>query len=128
MLVVPVYNMVLTPDASIYFQTEQLRRNSGGKGIAEKEKIILIVAKENQKAGELTPESFYPIGVAGIISEINQQGYAVVRTQYRVNLLDIWIVPDHTIQLTVSRRLETDDLDAEIEAEKTKNIKQEMLN
>ena len=126
MLVVPVYNMVLTPDASIYFQTEQLRRNSGGKGIAEKEKIILIVAKENQKAGELTPESFYPIGVAGIISEINHQGYAVVRTQYRVNLLDIWIDPDHTIQLTVSRRLETDDLDAEIEAEKTKNIKQEM--
>ena len=126
MLVVPVYNMVLTPDASIYFQTEQLKRNSGGKGITEKEKIILIVAKENQKSGELTADSFYPIGVAGIISEINQQGYAVVRTQYRVNLLDIWIESDHTIQLTVSRRNDIDDLDAEVEAEKTKNIKQEM--
>ncbi len=126
MLVVPVYNMVLAPDAIVYFQEEQLRRNSGGKGISLNERIILIVAKENQKATELTPESFYPIGVSGVISAIGEQGFAAVRTQYRVNLEDISFNPDSTIQLSISRRNDIDDLDPTVEAEKFKNIRQEM--
>ena len=30
MLVVPVYNMLLTPDATVFFQMDQLRRSAGG--------------------------------------------------------------------------------------------------
>ena len=126
MLVVPVYNMILTPDATLYFQTEQLRKSAGSKGISVNEKIILIVAKENQKFHEMTEESFYPIGVAGTITEIDSQGFAVIRTKYRVNLNSVEINPDHTIQLEILRRADIRDLDEEVEKEKLKNLVQEM--
>ena len=35
MIVVPVYNMILAPDANIYFNINQVRRNAGDKGLAE---------------------------------------------------------------------------------------------
>ena len=126
MLVVPVYNMILTPDATLFFQTEQLQKSAGGKGIADGEKVILIIARKNQKFHEMTAESFYPIGVAGIITEIDPQGYAVIKTRYRVNLTDVAINPDHTIHLELSRRADIEDLDREIEKEKLKNVIQEM--
>ena len=126
MIVVPVYNMILTPDATIYFQTEQLRRSSGGKGVAENEKVVLIVAKENGSFTELKEDSFYPVGVAGTVKELHHQGYATVRTQYRVNIEDVHVNPDHTIQLSISRRRDAEDLDAAVEREKLQGLLEEM--
>ncbi len=127
MIVIPVYNMILTPDATVFFQMEQLVRSAGSKSVSLNEKVILVVAKQNQNFTDMTEDSFYPIGAAGILTEMNQQqGFAVIRTQYRVNLENISINPDHTIQLTISRRSEKDDLDASVEAEKLKNLLQEM--
>ena len=127
MTVVPTYNMILCPDAALYLPLDMLRRSAGGnKGIALGDKLILIVAKENQSLSDLTEDSFYPIGVSGTVSELNHQGFAVVRTSYRVNLEEVYINPDHTVQLTISRRNEVEDLDAAVEAEKLKNLLQEM--
>ena len=50
MLVLPVYNMILTPDSTVYFRIDQLRQASGGSSIAAGEKVILIVAKAANKA------------------------------------------------------------------------------
>ena len=126
MLVVPVYNMLLTPDATVFFQMDQLRRSAGGKGISAGEKVYLIIAKENQEFDKLDEDSFYLIGAAGVITEINEQGYAAVRTQYRVEIESVQQNADHTFQLTVSRRNDIDDIDKEVEAEKLKNLLQEM--
>ena len=126
MIVVPVYNMILTPDATLYLSLEQLRRNAGGKGVAVNEKVVLLVARENGSFADLNEDSFYPIGIAGMVNELNQQGYVTVRTQYRVNVENISVNPDHTIRLTMSRRPEIEDLDAALEAEKLKSLKEEM--
>ena len=126
MIVVPVYDMILTPDATLYLSQEQLRRNAGGKGVAVNEKVVLLVARENGSFADLNEDSFYPIGIAGMVNELNQQGYVTVRTQYRVNVENISINPDHTIRLTMSRRPEIEDLDAALEAEKMKSLKEEM--
>ena len=126
MIVVPVYNMLLTPDATLFFQLDQLRRSSGGKGAAVNEKIIFILAKDNEDLSNMDPGSFYPIGVAGTVTEINSQGYAVIRTQYRVNIENVEVAPDRTISLTLSRRAEVQDLDEAVAAEKLKNLLQEM--
>ena len=126
MLVIPTYNIILSPDAAIYYPIDQLRRSSGGNGISVGERMILIVAKENRKTSELTEDSFYPVGVSGIITELNQHGYAVIRTNYRVNLEDVFIDPDHTIRLMTSRRRDIEDLEEAVEAEKLKNLLEEM--
>ena len=91
MLVVPVYNMLLAPDATVYFQMEQLSRSSAGKGVAVGEKVIFIVAKENADRDSLGEDSFYPIGLAAKITEIGQQGYAAIATQYRVDIESVGV-------------------------------------
>ena len=126
MLVVPVYNVVLAPDATIWFQTEELKRNAGAKGIAVNEKVILIVAKTKEQGEEPAEDSFYPVGAAGTVTEISSQGYTVIDIQYRVDLESVSINPDRTVKLNIHRRSEIDDLDREVEQEKLKNLLQEM--
>ena len=128
MIVVPTYNMILTADATLFYPQDQLRHCAGGNGITVNEKIILIVAKENKSFSDLQPDDFYPIGVAGTITELNQQGYAVIKTQYRVNLEDVRIYPDHTIKLMTSRRKDIEDLDNVLEQEKLAALIKEMHN
>lgn len=125
MLVVPVYNMLLVPEATVYFQSEELKKNSGSKGFALNEKTVLIIAKDKKKFNELDEDSFYPIGIVGYISDI-KDGYVAVRLEYRVNLENVFINPDRTIKLSLSRRNDIDDLDQEVEKEKLLNIIDEM--
>ena len=124
MLVVPVYNVVLAPDATVWFQTEELKKNAGAKGIAVNEKVILIVAKTKEQGEEPAEDSFYPVGAAGTVTEISSQGYAVIRIQYRVDLESVSINPDRTVKLNIHRRNEIDDLDREVEQVKLKNLLQ----
>ena len=126
MIVIPVYDMILAPEATLYFQADHIRRNSGGKDIAVGSKVVVIVAKENENYKDLTEDSFYPIGITGAITEINAQGFVTIRTHYRVNLEEVWINPDHSIELSISRRNDIKDLDEAVEAEKVKSLREEM--
>ena len=126
MIVIPVYNVVLAPKATIYMGLEQVQRSAGERIILPGERAILIVAKENQSFSEMTEDSFYPIAVSGSITEVNQQGYVVIRTEYRVDIESVTIHPNHTINLQITRRSDIEDLKADVEAEKLKNLKQEM--
>ena len=126
MIVVPVYNMAAAPNATLFFQLEQLKRSAGGKGISAHEKVVVIIAKENENVMDLTEDSFYPIGVAGVITEVNGQGFAIVRAQYRVNIESVQINADHTIELTLSRRRDIEDLPEAEERGKVKDLQEEM--
>ena len=126
MIVVPTYNMILSPDASLYLPLDMLRRSAGQREIAPGEKLILIAAKENLPLTELREDSFYPIGVSGTVRELNRHGFAVVDTQYRVDLQSVYLNPDHTVQLSIARRNDTEDLDPTVEAEKLRSLLREM--
>ena len=58
MIVVPTYNMILSPEATLYLPQDMLRRSAGHRGIAAGEKLILIVAKENVALADMTEDSF----------------------------------------------------------------------
>ena len=126
MLVVPVYNMILVPEATMYFQKDQLTVNSGKKGVSLNEKVVLIPAKEKKHLKDLDENSFYPIGVVGSVTDLNENGFATVQTQHRVNIDEVWIDPDGTIGLSISKRPEINDLDPEEEKEKFRNLIAEM--
>ncbi len=126
MLVVPVFETIIVPDATLLFRTKQLRRNSGGRSTAVGERVVIIVAKENVSYDELDEHSFYPIGVSGVITDIDHHGFAAVRTQYRVNIQDVIVNDDHTIELVISRRRDEDDLTVEEESTKVAALKKEM--
>ena len=110
MVVIPIYNLLLVPDANIYLKEDQYRHLA--RRYAEvNDRVVLLSCKKEEHRKDMTEESFYPIGVTGYVNEVNPEGYVVIRTVGRVNLDIIGINPDHTIDLTVSRRPDTDEID-----------------
>ena len=117
--------MLLLPEANLYFQLNELRKISGSKTIALNEKTIVILAREKLDLKNLTEDSFFPIGVVGYVSDI-REGLVTVSLQYRVDLENVFINPDHTIKLGITRRNEIDDLDPDEAREKLKDLIAEM--
>ncbi|XME04472.1 endopeptidase La (plasmid) [Lachnospiraceae bacterium C1.1] len=113
MVVVPVYNKQLIAEGNLYFQTEEFK-NLGGRAV-QGEKVVLLQNKKWQKRNEITEDNFYPIGVSGIISEIDSDGYIVVKVNNRVNLDEISVDSMHNIELSISRRPDTELIDPDRE-------------
>jgi ATP-dependent Lon protease len=82
-----------------------------GREPSPDEKVVLLVSKKQETRAEHTDESFYPIGVSGVVSEIGREGYVAVKTMNRVNVDMVYVNPNHSIDLTISRRQDIQDLD-----------------
>ena len=126
MIVIPVYNLILAPEATVYMGMDQVRRSAGNKSITAGERVVMIVAKENQSISDMTEDSFYPIGISASITEVNNKGFIIMRTGYRVNIENIEIRPDNTISLSITRRSDIEDLPADVDNKKLEALKQEM--
>lgn len=118
--------MILTPESNVYLGLDQVRRSAGNRAVAINEKVVLVVAKENLNMSELDKDSFYPIGISGTIREVNNQGFVMVRTGYRVDVENIEIKQDNTVSLTMTRRNDIEDMSAEVGAEKLRALKKAM--
>ena len=123
MVVIPIYNLLLVPDANIYLKSDQYRHLA--RRYAEvNDRVVLLACRKEQKRKDMTEDSFFPIGVTGFVNEVDPEGYVVIRTTGRVNLDIVGINPDHTIDLTVSRCEEIEDLEdgvAEAHFERLRN-------
>ena len=126
MIVVPVYNIILAPGASIYMGLDQIKKTSASREIAPGERVVLIVAKENKSLNELDGDSFYPIGISARITEVGRQGFVLLQLGYRVDVENIEIRPDRTISLNSTRRVDIEDLSPEVEARKVSELVDEM--
>ncbi|MBR2258248.1 MAG: endopeptidase La [Blautia sp.] len=122
MAVLPVYNTILVPEASAYVKTDYYRSMTG-KLPSVQEKVILILAKEELSREELTADSFYPIGITGNITEVSKDGYLVIHLKNRINLEEIVVFHDHSIDLSISRRKDIEDLDEETSASRLNTLK-----
>ena len=116
MTVIPVYDKLIAPESDVFFRKDQFRYLAGDVGIDEK--VILLVSREDQSKSEYTEDSFYPVGLTGTVSEISNDGYAVVRTGGRVNIESVVINRDRSVSLMTSRRPDIPDLPEEEAAEK----------
>ena len=127
MAVVPVYNMITVPHSHIYLQTNVYQAMTG-RVPTENERVTVIVAKKEYGRRELNGDSFYPVGVSGAIREVNDQGYLVIHLWQRVNLDEVYVYPDKTIELTVSRRAEVEDLDPQEAVQRLTAVKEALLS
>ncbi len=124
MIVVPVYNKQLISEGNLYFQTDEFK-NLGGR-VVQGEKVVLLQNKTFQKRNEMTEDNFYPIGVSGILSNISPDGYIVVKVNNRVNIDEISIDQRHNIELSISRRPDTELANPEKEMEILRRLKEEV--
>ena len=126
MNVFPIYNILVVPDANIYIKTDTYEKVTGRSAVAE-DKLVIVVAKEDLKREEFTSDSFYPIGLRATIAEVNPNGFIMLRTANRVNIDDVAVYRDHTIDLTISRRNDINDLDPEEARRKLHSVKTAMM-
>ena len=122
MAALPIYNILAVPDSNVYIQTAYYQ-NMTGKSPVREEKVYLIYLKEEQAREELTNDSFRKIGLAGVITDVNDDGYIVIRIKNRINVNSVVVYKDHSIDLSISRRADIDDLDRTGYAERIREIK-----
>ena len=122
MAVLPLYNVLTVPDATVYLKTKRYQGMVGGLPRVG-EKMTLVIMKEKLGREALTQDSFYPVGVSGTVSEVHDEGWFAVRTRNRVNLTEISVLPGHRIELVTSKREDTEELDPEEAARRTGKAK-----
>jgi len=126
MTVFPIFNILAVPDVNLYIKAETYTKVTGKAPVPD-ERLVLIVCREDLKREDFTPDSFYPIGLRASIAEVNPNGYLMLRTGSRVNLDDVAVYRDHSIDLAISRRADVDDLDPEDAQRRLKGIKSATL-
>ncbi|MBQ1492746.1 MAG: endopeptidase La [Blautia sp.] len=118
----PVYNILAVPDADVYFHVDAYRAATG-KVPTEGDRVTLIFQKEETAREDLTGDSFYPIGLMGTITKVNADGYIVIHTRNRVNLEEVVVFHDHSIDLSITRRPDIEDLNPEEAKERLHALK-----
>ncbi len=116
MSIMPIYNMIALPGARLWLRGSVYRELTG-KAPVPGEKVTFLMQKEDQGRNTLRAESFYPIGTAGTVTEVNDEGFVAIEIQNRLNIESVSVQPDHSLSLTVSRRPDVEDLPRE-EAER----------
>lgn len=123
MIIVPAYDLVVLPGTRLYFKREYY------KELAQKEPesgdaILFILLKQRKDRSSISEEDVYPIGVTGIIEEIDAEDNISIRTVSRVTLSQIDI-KQNMAQFT--ERVDIEDItDQEIE-ERFKNVRNAIL-
>ncbi len=106
----PIYNTLAVPDANIYLKSDYYGEMTG-KEPAIDDRVILMVLKEDCSKDEIDENIFYPIGISGVITEVADNGYFLIHTRNRVNLDEITVFKDKTIDISISKRPDIEDLE-----------------
>ncbi|MBQ9567026.1 MAG: endopeptidase La [Lachnospiraceae bacterium] len=125
MAVLPIYNILALPDCNIYFKVDFYTKHVGRAPQVD-DRVTLIVLKENITKDDFDNDSFYPVGLSGIVTEVNTNGYFIVHTRARVNIDEVTVYHDKSIDINISKRPDTDDADRDALAKKIKELKSSM--
>ena len=90
MTTVPFYNILIVPGVRIYFQNDYFRELAR-KDAEIGEDILFLMLKEDKERDQMGEEDFYPIGLAGKVESIDDDGNIGIRTLNRVNIKEIEI-------------------------------------
>ena len=110
MKVLPLYNVLVLPHSIIFFQTQAFRAMAGNN-IYQGDEVTILVLRDQQTREEMTAESFYPIGVEGVVEEISTDGYVVVQTAARVDVHQVLVNENHEIFVETTKRADIMDMD-----------------
>ena len=128
MKVLPLYNVLVLPHSNIFFQTQAFRAMAGNN-IYQGDEVTILVLRDQQTREEMTAESFYPIGVEGVVEEISTDGYVVVQTAARVDVHQVLVNENHEIFVETTKRADImDPAEAHMKLAKIKEGLREMVS
>lgn len=112
MIVIPVYNKLVLPEATTYILNDEISEKNLQE-IKEGEKVILLLLKKPETEETLNAESFYQVGVSGVVGKSQFENYTAIETEKRVNIDDVYIGKNGDIELSISKREDVNDIDEE---------------
>ncbi len=126
MAVLPIYNSIAVPEASIFIKSALYREIVGRNPVAGVF-ITLVFLKEDKEAGDITSEDIYPIGITGVITEADNRGYMKIRLEDRVDIKEVRFLPDNSMDVDALVRPDILDLNTEDEKIKVEAIREEII-
>ena len=127
MAIMPLYNMIALPGARLWLRSGVYRELTGREPV-EGEKVTILMQKEEQERKALSSDSFHPIGIVGVISEINDAGFLALDIQNRINIEGVSVQGDHSFTMTVTRRADIEDLDPADAQRRLIEVKERILS
>ncbi|MCC8138597.1 MAG: endopeptidase La [Clostridiales bacterium] len=121
MIIVPCYNIVLAPEINLYFAGEYFKEITREKG-EQGQTVVFLMLKEDKPREAMQPYDFYPIGITGTIEAVDKEGNVKIKTGSRVNI-DSIDAADGTIEVTLSKRQDVDDMSPEESAKHFDNAR-----
>lgn len=93
MITIPVHDLLILPGVTFYFKKDMFpEKRITAENVGED--ILFMMLKEERSLAEMAREDFYPIGVAGKIESLDEEGNVRVQAQERVELTDIEPSPE----------------------------------
>ncbi len=125
MIMLPIYKVIALPGSKLWLQTGIYKELSGKEPVTG-ERVTLLAQKEEKPKKQLTAENFQPIGLVGNISELSSD-FVCIDMNYRVNVDEIYQLPNGSFSMTLSRRPDIDDLDKEDASRRLKDVKERIF-
>jgi ATP-dependent Lon protease len=114
MLIIPVYNIILVPGVTYYFQKDYFKELTGRENFKKGDEIAFLMIKEDKETEKLNEEDIYPIGLLAEIEEISKEEIVSVSSKNRINIENIKITRSGKISFDHTIREEIDDLEEEV--------------
>ena len=126
MSVMPLYNVLVLPGAKFWLHTN-VYRELARKDPEEGERVTLLMQKADQERRSLNADSFYPVGLVGAVSEIDENGFLAVDLESRINIDEITLLKNRSFSMTATRRPDSGMLDETDSAERLAAVKDRIL-
>ena len=125
MITIPVYELLLLPEVTFFFKKDMFpegrikEQNIG-------EEILFVLQKKEIAPEEISMENIFPVGVMGIIENIDEEGSVKITTRKRVQVTHVEYT-DGMVQAEAVDLPDIQDISPEEEKEKFDKIKKELM-
>ncbi len=107
MITIPVYNMIILPNISLTFKKDFFDETASLK-MREGDKVLFLFQKTERSRKNLKEEDFYPIGLAGVVESVDEDGDITIRTEDRMDIGNVDISESEIFAQAVIRPEEKD--------------------
>ncbi|MGI5888295.1 MAG: endopeptidase La [Oscillospiraceae bacterium] len=122
MIIIPVYDYAALPHSKVVFQKDRIKDISGSEP-QKGDQVLILWLKERSDSDSLKDDSFQPIGLSGVVQDIDQTGYVYIKTQDRINVKSVSVGEEGRLDVSFTWRQDSDVLDKKVEEEKLSKIK-----
>lgn len=125
MISIPIYDMLMLPDVAFSFKADMI----GGLQADEVkvgEDVLFLMVKEEKERTALEAEDIFPIGIAGEVDAVDEEGNVRIRTKERVELSGITVTPEK-ISVEAAICPEVADLPEEEKKQRFEQMKDALL-